>query len=370
MTTANVRQTCVKCPKGLGILTCGGCQQWFCTKHFIEHRQELATEIDHIGQENGLLQQDLAQENSTQPALSRINHWEEESIKRVKAAAEEARMNLRKHLNYNKEQLKASLCQIMSNIQSSRESDDYTETELTKFTEQLKMLRSMINKPIAIDILDDNQTESTIRLIKVKTNQTIDNNINSPAPKVEAISAHDKNDYLFKGDSHVGKSNLMSRFVRNRFNLDSGCAIGVELSIRCIQIHEKQIKLQIWDTLGIVRYRAINRAYYPGAVGALIVYDITQRETYEHVEAWLQEIRSGSVSDIIILLVGNKSDLSNARKVSSDEAQAFARNNGILFMETSALDSSNVEQAFYTVATSANMQRSLESINQIPRWWQ
>ncbi|XP_075899310.1 RAB11a, member RAS oncogene family, like [Nelusetta ayraudi] len=163
----------------------------------------------------------------------------------------------------------------------------------------------------------------------------------------------DEYDYLFKvvliGDSGVGKSNLLSRFTRNEFNLESKSTIGVEFATRSIQVEGKTVKAQIWDTAGQERYRAITSAYYRGAVGALLVYDIAKHLTYENAERWLKELQDHADSNIVIMLVGNKSDLRHLRAVPTDEARAFAELHGLSFLETSALDSSNVEQAFHTI---------------------
>uniref|UniRef100_A0A7S1TZX5 Ras-related protein Rab-11A n=1 Tax=Phaeomonas parva TaxID=124430 RepID=A0A7S1TZX5_9STRA len=157
-------------------------------------------------------------------------------------------------------------------------------------------------------------------------------------------------DYLFKvvliGDSGVGKSNLLTRFTRNEFNLESKSTIGVEFATKTIKIDAKWIKAQIWDTAGQERYRAITSAYYRGAVGALLVYDISKHPTFENVERWLRELREHAESNIVVMLVGNKSDLGHLRAVSTEEAMEFAERNDLAFIETSALDSSGVEVAF------------------------
>ncbi|KAL2350441.1 ras family-domain-containing protein [Cryomyces antarcticus] len=153
------------------------------------------------------------------------------------------------------------------------------------------------------------------------------------------------------GDSGVGKSNLLSRFTRNEFNLDSKSTIGVEFATRSIQVDAKTIKAQIWDTAGQERYRAITSAYYRGAVGALLVYDISKHQTYENVGRWLKELRDYADSNIVIMLVGNKSDLRHLRAVPTEEAKAFASENNLSFIETSALDASNVELAFQNILT-------------------
>uniref|UniRef100_A0A8D0CYA0 Ras-related protein Rab-25 n=1 Tax=Sander lucioperca TaxID=283035 RepID=A0A8D0CYA0_SANLU len=146
------------------------------------------------------------------------------------------------------------------------------------------------------------------------------------------------------GDSGVGKSNLLSRFTRNEFNLESKSTIGVEFATRSIQVDGKTVKAQIWDTAGQERTTA-------GRWGALLVYDIAKHLTYENVERWLKELRDHADSNIVIMLVGNKSDLRHLRAVPTDEARAFAEKNGLSFLETSALDSTNVETAFQTILT-------------------
>ncbi|XP_047335731.1 ras-related protein Rab2BV-like [Impatiens glandulifera] len=159
--------------------------------------------------------------------------------------------------------------------------------------------------------------------------------------------------YLFKivliGDSGVGKSNMLSRFTRNEFLLESKSTIGVEFATRTLQIEGKTVKAQIWDTAGQERYRAITSAYYRGAVGALLVYDITKRQTFENVGRWLRELRDHADSNIVIMMVGNKTDLNHLRGVPDQDAQTFAENEGLSFLETSALEALNIEKAFHTV---------------------
>uniref|UniRef100_A0A669F8E1 Ras-related protein Rab-25 n=2 Tax=Euteleostomi TaxID=117571 RepID=A0A669F8E1_ORENI len=165
------------------------------------------------------------------------------------------------------------------------------------------------------------------------------------------VKSHNHFKVVLIGDSGVGKSNLLSRFTRNEFNLESKSTIGVEFATRSIQVDGKTIKAQIWDTAGQERYRAITSAYYRGAVGALLVYDIAKHLTYENVERWLKELRDHADNNIVIMLVGNKSDLRHLRAVPTDEARAFAEKNNLSFIETSALDSTNVEEAFKNILT-------------------
>ncbi|RWW18293.1 hypothetical protein GW17_00017734 [Ensete ventricosum] len=209
-------------------------------------------------------------------------------------------------------------------------------------------------------------------------------------------------DYVFKvvliGDSAVGKSQLLARFARNEFSVDSKATIGVEFQTRTLNIDDKTIKAQIWDTAGQERsslinfialsflfltvsifsfklpyfrfwlmftlllifqfpmminnrYRAVTSAYYRGAVGAMLVYDITKRQTFDHVARWLDELRGHADRNIVIMLIGNKSDLGSLRAVPIEDAKEFAQRENLFFMETSALEATNVEGAFVTVLT-------------------
>ncbi|KAG5607988.1 hypothetical protein H5410_029480 [Solanum commersonii] len=162
-----------------------------------------------------------------------------------------------------------------------------------------------------------------------------------------------KEDYLFKivliGDSAVGKSNLLARFARDEFYPNSKSTIGVEFQTQKININGKEVKAQIWDTAGQERFRAVTSAYYRGAVGALLVYDISRRLTFENIGRWLNELQTHSDMNVVIILVGNKSDLKDAREVTTAEGKALAEAKGLFFIETSALDSSNVTSAFQTV---------------------
>ncbi|CAL9763505.1 unnamed protein product [Musa acuminata subsp. burmannicoides] len=163
----------------------------------------------------------------------------------------------------------------------------------------------------------------------------------------------DEYDYLFKvvliGDSGVGKSNLLSRFTRNHFSIDSKSTIGVEFATRTLQVEGKTVKAQIWDTAGQERYRAITSAYYRGALGALLVYDVTKPKSFENVDRWLKELRDHADANIVVMLIGNKTDLKHLRAVASEDAQSFAEKEGLSFVETSALEATNVEKAFQIV---------------------
>lgn len=160
--------------------------------------------------------------------------------------------------------------------------------------------------------------------------------------------------YLFKyiiiGDTGVGKSCLLLQFTDKRFRHDHDLTIGVEFGSRMIHVEDKDIKLQIWDTAGQESFRSITRSYYRGAAGALLVYDITRRETFMHLNSWLQDARENGNTDMIITLVGNKTDLESRRVVSYEEGQRFARENNLMFLETSAKTANNVEPTFMDTA--------------------
>lgn len=160
----------------------------------------------------------------------------------------------------------------------------------------------------------------------------------------------DDYDYLFKivliGDSGVGKSNILARYTKNEFNLESKATIGVEFATKSIVTEDKTIKAQIWDTAGQERFRAITSAYYRGAVGALLCYDITKHSTFENVTKWLKEVKDNAEAHIVVMLIGNKCDLQQLRAVNQEEVVELAKEHNLAFLETSALESTNIELAF------------------------
>ncbi|KAK9681880.1 hypothetical protein RND81_10G034500 [Saponaria officinalis] len=161
-------------------------------------------------------------------------------------------------------------------------------------------------------------------------------------------------DYLFKllliGDSGVGKSCLLLRFADDSYVESYISTIGVDFKIRTIEQDGKTIKLQIWDTAGQERFRTITSSYYRGAHGIIIVYDVTDQQSFDNVKQWLSEIDRYASDNVVKILVGNKCDLSANKVVSTETAKAFADEIGIPFLETSAKNSTNVEQAFLTMA--------------------
>jgi len=162
-------------------------------------------------------------------------------------------------------------------------------------------------------------------------------------------------DYVFKlvliGDSGVGKSCLLLRFADDTYTESHISTIGVDFKIRTIQLDGKTIKLQIWDTAGQERFRTITSSYYRGAHGIIVVYDTTDSDTFEHVKTWLHEIDRYASENVNKLLVGNKSDLTSKRQVETEAAKEFASSVTIPFLETSAKNATNVEDAFMTMAS-------------------
>ena len=148
------------------------------------------------------------------------------------------------------------------------------------------------------------------------------------------------------GDSFVGKTNIMSRYLKNEFHEDSKATVGVEFGSKQFTIDGHSVKAQIWDTAGQERYKAITSAYYKGAKGAFIVYDITRKNSFESVERWVSEVISVADKKITIVLIGNKSDLEDQRQVTKEEAQDKANKLEIAFMETSAFSGDNLDKAF------------------------
>jgi len=161
-------------------------------------------------------------------------------------------------------------------------------------------------------------------------------------------------DYLFKllliGDSGVGKSCLLLRFADDTYTESYISTIGVDFKIRTLDLEGKTVKLQIWDTAGQERFRTITSSYYRGAHGIIVVYDVTDKESFNNVKHWMQEIDKYAADGVNKLLVGNKCDLASKKVVSYDEAKELADSLGVQFMETSAKNAHNVEQAFQTMA--------------------
>ena len=152
------------------------------------------------------------------------------------------------------------------------------------------------------------------------------------------------------GDAAVGKSNILNRYVKNEFSENMKSTVGVELGIKFIKVKGTNTKIQIWDTAGQERYRAITSSYYKGSHGCFIVYDITNEITFNNVEKWYEHVQREAGQDISIILVGNKCDKENERKISKEQGQEKAKNLKCAFFETSALSGTNIAEIFDELA--------------------
>ncbi len=163
----------------------------------------------------------------------------------------------------------------------------------------------------------------------------------------------DDYDMIFKvvliGDSGVGKSNILSRYIRDEFSIETKSTVGVEFGSKKLKIKNTNIKCQIWDTAGQERYKSITNAYYKGAKGALVVFDVSRKETFTNVDRWVGELKTNADCDVSIILIGNKCDLDELRQVTNEEARMKAEQYNLLYIETSALQSLNIEKAFMTM---------------------
>lgn len=180
----------------------------------------------------------------------------------------------------------------------------------------------------------------------------------------QEIGGNQQYSYLFKfiiiGDEAVGKTCLLLQFTDKRYRTTHQVTVGVEFGSRTVDISGKLIKLQCWDTAGQDRFRSIIRSYYRGAAGALLVYDITRRDSFEHVSQWLQEARANADPELVITLVGNKCDKVQERQVSYEEGHAFAHRYGLYFLETSAVTGHMVDEAF-TVTAKLVYQKNMQA---------
>ena len=157
-------------------------------------------------------------------------------------------------------------------------------------------------------------------------------------------------DLLYKiviiGDTNVGKSNILSRYLTNEFTSNTKSTVGVELGIKFLKIKNTSTKIQIWDTAGQERYQAITSSYFRGSDGCFIVYDITNETSFNNIEKWFDKIHEENDKEIPVIIVGNKCDLENERKIPTEKAKEKAQNLKCAFYETSALKAINIEQIF------------------------
>ena len=155
---------------------------------------------------------------------------------------------------------------------------------------------------------------------------------------------------LLVGDSGVGKSCLLLRFVEDKFNPSFITTIGIDFKIRTIDSKGKKIKLQVWDTAGQERFRTITTAYYRGAMGIVLIYDVTDARSFENVQNWFQTVSQHANEEAQIFLVGNKCDDEENRQVSREQGEELAQKLQIPFLEASAKTNQNVESIFYELA--------------------
>eukprot|EP00850_Spirogloea_muscicola_P009578 SM000054S18064 [mRNA] locus=s54:182038:184446:- [translate_table: standard] len=152
------------------------------------------------------------------------------------------------------------------------------------------------------------------------------------------------------GDMGAGKSSLVLRFVKGQFSEYQESTIGAAFLTQSVAVNETTVKFEIWDTAGQERYHSLAPMYYRGAAAAVIVYDITNTDSFARAKKWVQELQKQGNPNLVMALAGNKADLDNARKVTAEEAQGYAEENGLFFMETSAKSSENVNELFYEIA--------------------
>jgi hypothetical protein len=251
MDSATTKKTCAKCNKGAGTAMCHGCQQSFCTKHFIEHRQELSQQMDNIGQEHDVLRKDLTHEQSTHPLLTRINQWEQESIIKIQTAAESARTDLQQLLNKAKNSLKTLVSKMTGELQSSRDSDDYTELDIKKWTDQLQKLRAMLDSPTNINVDYENDTRTMVRLIKV-TDQRSSDSLDSRTSRNLETSVSERFLESF-GKIKLSEGGLLATCVDGY--QEKSCVSGINRyssGIHYIRFRIEQINTNFYPFLGIV----------------------------------------------------------------------------------------------------------------------
>ena len=171
-----------------------------------------------------------------------------------------------------------------------------------------------------------------------------------PSPSQENLKEDLKLKLVLLGDSGVGKTNLISRYIHNAFQQDTKATIGVEFFCKTFKVNNnKVIKIEIWDTAGQERYKSITSVYYKGAKGAFIVYDITSKKSFDNIDKWINEIKEKNNNDVKLIIIGNKVDLDNERQISFEEAKNKFKDRDVPLIETSALNDTNVNEAFISM---------------------
>ena len=152
--------------------------------------------------------------------------------------------------------------------------------------------------------------------------------------------------FIIVGDSSVGKSNILLRFSRNVFDPGHQATLGIEFANKHLIYNNTDYLIQIWDTAGQENFRSVTRAYYKASAVAMVVYDITKEETFQHIQTWLKDCKELAPRTVLLILVGNKSDLEDQRVISKERGENLAKENSMMFFETSALNGNGIEEAF------------------------
>ena len=177
----------------------------------------------------------------------------------------------------------------------------------------------------------------------------------------ENYSSNSKSEYYYSvkfiivGDSSVGKSNILLRFSRNVFDPGHQATLGIEFANKHLLYNNNDYLVQVWDTAGQENFRSVTRAYYKASAVAMVVYDISNEESFQHIQNWIKDCRDLAPRTVQLILIGNKSDLEDQRAISKEKGEELARENNMLFFETSALNGNGVEEAF---------KKSIEAVDQ------
>uniref|UniRef100_A0A2D4ITN1 Ras-related protein Rab-19 n=1 Tax=Micrurus lemniscatus lemniscatus TaxID=129467 RepID=A0A2D4ITN1_MICLE len=179
------------------------------------------------------------------------------------------------------------------------------------------------------------------------------------------VEMDDAFDYLFKiiliGDSNVGKTCVVHRFKSGQYHTKQQNTIGVDFTVRSLEIDGKKVKIQVWDTAGQERFRTITQSYYRSAHGAILAYDITKKSTFESIPHWIYEIEKYGAANLVLMLIGNKSDESEKRQVLFEDACTLAEKHGLLaVLETSAKEAQNIDEVFILMAKELMARNTLQ----------